>query len=40
LAQQARSIDIDLRKFLFFRRLSGVIEMSGGMVLGRGASVA
>ena len=40
LARQARSVDIDLKKFLFFRRLNAEIEMSGGLVLGRRASLA
>jgi hypothetical protein len=40
LARQVRSIDIDLKAFLFLRRLNAVIEMSGGLVLGRRASLA
>jgi hypothetical protein len=40
LARQARSIDIDLKKFLLLRRLNAEIEMSGGLVLGRRASLA
>jgi hypothetical protein len=40
LARYSQSIDIELKEFLFLRRLKAVIELSDGMVLGRRSSLA
>ncbi len=40
LAKHTRSIDIDLKKFLFLKNLSATLELSDGLVLGRRGSLA
>ena len=40
LVKHTRSIDIDLKKFLFMKNLSATLELSDGMVLGRRGSLA
>ncbi len=40
LAKHTTSINIDCKKFLFFRNLKAELEMENGMVLGRRASWA
>ena len=38
LVRHTTTIDIDLKEFLFFRNLRAAVELTDGMVLGRGAS--
>ena len=40
LVKHTRSIDIDLKKFLFLKNLSATLELSDGLVLGRRGSLA
>ena len=40
LVKYTRSIDIDLKKFLFLKNLSATLELSDGVVLGRRRSLA
>lgn len=40
LVKHTRSIDIDLKKFLFLKNLSATLELSDGVVLGRRRSLA
>ena len=40
LVKHTRSIDIDLKKFLFMKNLSATLELSDGMVLGRRGTLA
>ena len=40
LAKHTRTIDIDLKKFLFMKNLSATLELSDGLVLGRRGYVA
>ncbi len=40
LAEYTTSVNIDLKKLLFFRNLKGVVELSNGMVFGRRPSMA
>ncbi len=40
LAQHATALNIDCKKFLFFRNLKVELELDNGMVLGRRASWA
>ena len=40
LVSNTRSVDIDLKEFLFLRRLKAVIELTNGMVLGHRVSLA
>ncbi len=35
LAKHTRTIDIDLKKFLFLKNLKATLELSDGLVLGR-----
>ena len=37
LIEHATSVNVDLRKFLFFRNLRAEIELENGLVLGRRA---
>ena len=40
LAKHTTAINIDCKKFLFFRNLKAELELENGMVLGRRASWA
>jgi hypothetical protein len=40
LARPTRTIEIDLKQFLFLRHLKAVLELTDGAVLGRRASLA
>ena len=40
LAKHTRTIDIDLKSFLFLKNLSARLELTDGMVLGRRGSLA
>ncbi|PKB72795.1 MAG: hypothetical protein BZY75_05195 [SAR202 cluster bacterium Io17-Chloro-G7] len=35
LAKHTRTIDVDLKSFLFLKNLSATLELSDGLVLGR-----
>ena len=40
LVKHTRSVDIDLKEFLFFRNLKANLELADGVVLGRRPSMA
>ena len=40
LVKHTRTIDIDLKSFLFLKNLSATLELSDGLVLGRRGSLA
>ena len=40
LARHTRTVDIDLKQFLFLRNLKAVLELTDGVVLGRRTSLA